>query len=197
MKVELPPVANFKKKYYRKIYTGPKINRFLLQTSSLYRLYVHYLYAFGILPAKVQVQELTPEYYKEKRKNNMILEELNFLARHHFKSIKEVDNYKANLGNQLPVLKGKREDLWRKYHKTSNEFNRTAIKKEIIELTEKIDTIQAHKSACIRIINRYEQIIKWKLLQKIRQTNYVRKIRRKRLGIDKIIKKHGAVKKVK
>ena len=48
-KEELPPVANFKKKYYRKLYTGPKINKFLLQTSSLYRLYVHYLYAFKIL----------------------------------------------------------------------------------------------------------------------------------------------------
>lgn len=112
----------------------------------------------GILPAKVQVQELTPEYYKEKRKNNMILEELNFLARHHFKSIKEVDEYKANLGNQLPDLKGKREDLWRKYHKTSNEVNRTKIKKEINELTEKIDVIQAQRNACNRIVARYVQI---------------------------------------
>ena len=46
MKNKLPPVAYFNKKYYRKIYTGPKINRFLLQTSSLYRLYVHYLYEY-------------------------------------------------------------------------------------------------------------------------------------------------------
>ena len=48
------PVANLNKKYYRKIYTGPKINRFLLKTSSFYRLYVHYLYFFGKLPAKNQ-----------------------------------------------------------------------------------------------------------------------------------------------
>ena len=41
------PVANLNKKYYKKIYTGPRINRFLLQTSSFYRLYVHYLYLFG------------------------------------------------------------------------------------------------------------------------------------------------------
>ena len=113
-KDEQLPVANLKKKYYRKIYTGPKINRFLVQTSSLYRLYVHYLYAFRILPAKIQVQELTPEYYKEKRKNNMIFEKLNFLARHSFESIREVKDYKANLEKQLPELNEIRENLLRK-----------------------------------------------------------------------------------
>ncbi len=70
------PVANLTKKYYRKAYTGPKINRLLLKTSSFYRLYVHYLYFFGKLPAKNQYKELTPEYYKQKRKNNIIFEEI-------------------------------------------------------------------------------------------------------------------------
>ena len=62
------PVANSKKKYYKKRFTGKKLNKFLLSTSSFYRLYVHYLYAFKILPSKIDQQELTPEYYKQKRK---------------------------------------------------------------------------------------------------------------------------------
>lgn len=157
-KEELPPVANFKKKYYRKIYTGPKINKFLLQTSSLYRLYVHYLYAFKILPAKNEYREMTPEYYKQKRKNNMIFEEINFLVRHKFESIKEVENYKLDLECKLPNLKGKREDLWRKYHKATNDNNKNIIKKEINELTENIDIIHAQRNACDRIINRYSVI---------------------------------------
>ena len=157
-KEELPPVANFKKKYYRKIYTGPKINRLLLKTSSLYRLYVHYLYAFKILPTKNEYKEFTPEYYKQKRKNNMIFEELNFLARNSFKSIKEVEEYKVNLEKQLPELKGKREDLWRKYHKATNENDKNIIKKEIDELIEKIDTITAQKNAYNRIIGKYSVI---------------------------------------
>ena len=157
-KEELPPVANLKKKYYRKIYTGPKINRLLLKTSSLYRLYVHYLYAFKLLPTKNEYKEFTPEYYKQKRKNNMIFEELSFLARNSFKSIKEVEEYKVNLENQLPELKGKREDLWRKYHRATNENDRNIIKKAIDELTEKIDTITAQKNACKRIIEKYSVI---------------------------------------
>lgn len=157
-KQELAPVANLKKKYYKKLYTGPKINRFLLQTSSLYRLYVHYLYAFKILPAKNEYREMTPEYYKQKRKNNMIFEEINFLARYKFVSIKEVEEYKTDLEKQLPELKGLREDLWRKYHKFTNEDEKNTIKKEINKLTEKINTIQAHKNACNRTIDRYEEI---------------------------------------
>lgn len=152
------PVANFKKKYYRKKYTGKKINRFLLKTSSFYRLYVHYLYTFKILPAKVEKQELTPEYYRQKRKNTMIFEELNFLARNRFQSIIDVKEYKSNIESELPQLKGKRENLWKKYNKSTNENDKNSILGEINKLTEKIDIIQAHKKACVRIVDRYTQI---------------------------------------
>jgi hypothetical protein len=69
-----------------------------------------------------------------------------------------VKQEKENLEKQLPELKGIREDLWRKYHRDTNEEDKATIKKEINELTEKIDTIQAHKNACIGIINRYEMV---------------------------------------
>ena len=157
LKENLPPVANHKKRYYKKIYTGPKINIFLLKTSSFYRLYVHYLYFFGILPAKNEYIELSPEYYKQKRKNNMIFEELNFLAKHSFSSIAEITEYKENLENKLPELKGKRELLWKK-HKSADTNKKAEILKEINVLTEEIDKIQAQKNAFIRIIARYEEI---------------------------------------
>ena len=150
-------VANLNKKYYREVYTGPKINRFLLKISSFYRLYVHYLYFFGKLPAKNQYKELTPEYYKQKQKNNMIFEEINFLARNSFKSVNEVKTYMDTLEKELLELKGKRELLWRK-HKSTNENDKANILKEIHTITDKIDTIQAQKKACNRIIDKYEEI---------------------------------------
>ena len=146
------PVANLTKKYYRKVYTGPKINRFLLKTSSFYRLYVHYLYLFGTLPAKNEYKELSPAYYKQQRKNKMIFEEINFLARHSFTLITDVTKYKENLEKKLPELKGNRELLWKK-HKTADEINKSNILKEINSLTEKIQ-----KKACNRIIAKYEEI---------------------------------------
>ena len=151
------PVANLNKKYYKKIYTGPRINRFLLQTSSFYRLYVHYLYLFGVLPAKNKYIELTPEYYKQKRKNNMIFEEIDFLGRNNFKSVKEAENSMEKFEKQLPELKGKRENLWKKY-KSADTNKKAEILKEINALTDKIDTVNAQKNACTRIIARYEEI---------------------------------------
>ena len=151
--------ANKQEKVYKvRIYDGIKINQEKLKTSSFYRLYVHYLYAFKILPAKNEYREMTPEYYKQKRKNNMIFEEINFLVRHKFESIKEVENYKLDLECKLPNLKGKREDLWRKYHKATNDNDKNIIKKEINELTENIDIIYAQRKACDRIIDKYVQI---------------------------------------
>ena len=151
------PVANLNKKYYKKIYTGPRINRFLLQTSSFYRLYVHYLYLFGVLPAKNEYKEISPEYYKQKRKNNMIFEEINFLGRNNFKSVKEAENSMEKFEKQLPELKGKRENLWKKY-KSADTNKKAEILKEINALTDKIDTVNAQKNACTRIIARYEEI---------------------------------------
>lgn len=157
IKENLLPVANHKKRYYKKKYTGPKINKFLLKTSSFYRLYVHYLYFFGILPAKNEYKELSPEYYKQKRKNNMIFEEINFLARYSFNSVSGVTKYKETLENILPELKGKREILWKK-HKSADINKKAEILKDINALTEKIDKIQAQKNACNRIIAQYEEI---------------------------------------
>ena len=157
IKENLPSVANHNKKYYKKIYTGPQINKFLLKTSSFYKLYVHYLYFFRILPAKNQYKELSPDYYKQKRKNNMIFEEINFLARHSFTLITDVTKYKENLENKLPELKGNRELLCKK-HKSADTNKKTKILKDINVLTEEIYKIKAQKKACNRIIARYNEI---------------------------------------
>ena len=72
------------------------------------------------IPTKVDKQEFTPEYYKQKRKNTMIFEELNFIARSKFEKIADVKDYKSNIEKELPILKGQREILWRKYNKSVN-----------------------------------------------------------------------------
>ena len=87
----------------------------------------------------------------------MIFEELNFLAKHSFKTISDVREYKQNLENKLPELKGKRELLW-KNHKSADTNKKDEIQKDINALTEEIDKLQAQKNACNRIIARYEEI---------------------------------------
>lgn len=49
------------KKYYKKIYKGPKIDKIKLKTSTFYRSYVRWLYKLKKLPTKIEYVELTPE----------------------------------------------------------------------------------------------------------------------------------------
>ncbi len=154
------PIANLKKKYYKRVYTGPKLNRFLLKTSSFYRLYVHYLYKFGKLPAKNEYKELTPAYFKQKKENNRIFEELNFWARNSFKSTQEIKDYQTLCENKLPELKSQRENLLRKYNKTTDKTEKTEIKQEIDILTEKISTINSCINICSRCVIRLDKLRK-------------------------------------
>ena len=154
------PIANFKKKYYRKVYKGIKINNYLLKTSSFYRLYVHYLYKFGKLPAKNEYKELTPAYFKQKKENTRIFEELNFLARNNFKSIQEIKDYQTEYENKLPELKSQRENLWRKYNKNTDETQKVEIKTQINLLSEKITTINNYANICNRCTTRLDKFRK-------------------------------------
>lgn len=153
------PVANLNKKYYKKIYTGPKINKFLLQTSSLYRLYVHYLYVFKILPKKNEYKKLTPEYFKYKKENEKIFEEINFMGRNSFKSIQELKYYKNYCENKLPEFKSKRENLWRKYNMLSDEANKIKIKQKIEILSKKIKVIHYNYNICERCVIKLEKVV--------------------------------------
>ena len=147
------------KKYYGKSYTGPKINQVLLKISSWYRLYVHYLYVFKILPAKNEYKKNTPEYYKNKKENDKIFDEINFMGRHSFESIQEMKEFEESLENKLPELKSKRENLWRRYNKTIDNEKKSEIKKEIDVLSEKIKNIHNNCNICGRCIVNLEKIV--------------------------------------
>lgn len=151
------PIANYNKKYYKKVYTGPKINSYLLKTSSFYRLYVHYLYKFGKLPAKNEYKELTPAYFKQKKENARIFEELNFLDMNNFKSIQDVKDYQTSCENKLPELKSYRENLWRKYNKATDNAKKEEFKQEIEKLSENIKIIHNYCNICGRCVVRLEK----------------------------------------
>ena len=88
---------NHTKKYYNKIYKGPKIDWKLYKRNRFYSWYVAILYILGILPAKVIVQEVTVQDYKARNKTKMLFEELNFINRSKSKSIEDIKNHKNSL----------------------------------------------------------------------------------------------------
>ena len=151
-KEELPPVANFKKKYYRKLYTGPKINKFLLQTSSLYRLYVHYLYLLGKLPPKIHYEKRTKEYYQEIDKFNKLADEMSLICTYNLNSKEAVQNLRIKYIEEVTPLKAEREKIRQIYKKTTNEHDRSFLEYKLKNLTNEINKINVGTIFIVPII---------------------------------------------
>lgn len=157
-KEEITPFANYNKKYYKKIYKGPKIDWKLYKRNRFYSWYVAALYILGILPAKVVVQEVTSIDYKAKNKVNIVFEELNYINRSHSKSIEDIKIHKNEIEDKLPVLKGERENLWVKHKKANSTEEKNFILEKINLLSDEISTLYGQRNACKRIIETYNKV---------------------------------------
>ena len=85
------------KKYKVRIYDGVKIDSELLKKSHFYRLYVHYLYLFGKLPAKVHYEGISAEYYKAIDKMKKTSDEIRFIGKYEIQNINDVTKIKNEL----------------------------------------------------------------------------------------------------
>lgn len=157
-KIEMTPFANYNKKYYKKIYTGPKIDWKKFNYNIFYRWYVHALYWLGVLPAKVKIQEITVQDYKVKNKTKMIFEELSFINQSHSKSIEDIKIHKKEIEDKLPILKGEQENLWVKYKKASTPDQKEYIRVRIDLLSDEVSTLYGQRNACKRIIDTYNKV---------------------------------------
>lgn len=157
-KAQMTPFANYHKKYYNKIYKGPKIDWKLYKRNRFYSWYVAILYILGILPAKVIVQEVTVQDYKARNKTKMLFEELNFINRSKSKSTEDIKNHKKEIEEKLPILKGERENLWVKHKKANSLEDKAFILERINLISDEISTLYGQRNACIRIINTFNKL---------------------------------------
>ncbi len=154
----LVPFANYEKKYYKKVYTGPKIDKEKYKWNIFYRWYIQALFWLGILPAKVIVQEVTVQDYKARNKTKMVFEELSFINQSHSKSIEDIKTHKKEIEEKLPILKGERENLWIKHKKANSLEDKSFILERINLLSDEISTLYGQRNACNRIISTYNKI---------------------------------------
>ena len=177
----LVPFANYQKKYYKKVYTGPKIDTEKYKWNIFYRWYIQALFWLGILPAKVIVQEVTVQDYKARNKTKMVFEELSFINQSHSKSIEDIKKHKKEIEEELPELKSKRENLWRNFHKANSSEEKAEIKERIELITDEINTLYGQRNACNRIIDTYDMVCKeiqreFEIKQKYRELNSNKKL---------------------
>ena len=145
------------KVYKVKIYDGIKINQEKLETSSFYRLYVHYLYLLGKLPPKIHYEERTKQYYQEIDKFNKLADEMSLICTYNLESKEDVQNLRIQYIEKVTPLKAEREKLRELYKKATNEADKTIIQAKIDIITEDINKINSKIQTCKRIISRAEK----------------------------------------
>lgn len=150
--------------YKIKIYEGVKINQFLLEHSSFYRVYVHFLYILGKLPPKIHYIEKTPEYYKELDKFDKIMDEFNMINIHDIKTLEDVQNLRTKYLEEISPLKAQKEEYMKLYNQTQNNADKTILKTRINHLNENIKKINKKLQTCRRIISKAEKGAKEEML---------------------------------
>ena len=136
------------KKYKVRIYNGIKIDSELLKKSHFYRLYVHYLYLFGKLPAKIHYEERSAEYYKEIDKMEKTAEEIRFIGKYDIQSKSDIEKIKSELIENVSKLKENKEKVLKDYIKADDidkENIQTEIENITVEITKITEDIKIYK----------------------------------------------------
>lgn len=140
------------KKYFKKIFKRPKIDKLRLKFSPFYRYHVHLLYRLGKLLSKIEYQELTPKYFKKKKETLNIMEEFGFIARNNINSVDDLLKYDIWYSAELETAKGIREDLYRKLHKATAFEEKNEIERRIRLKTYEINRTSEGLKVCRRFM---------------------------------------------
>lgn len=124
----------------------------------IYGLYLYYCYLLGVFPKNHPKQYLPYSIRKEVYKLEQISQQVRFMHEKNIVTKEDLDNYSKNNSDELSDLKGKRENLWRRYHRAKTEDKRTQILAEINDIQPKIKELYKYDKYCKEITKRAEGI---------------------------------------
>ena len=124
----------------------------------IYGLFLYYCYLLGVFPRKHPKQYLPYSIRKEVYKLEQFSQQVRFMHEKNIVTKKDLDNFVKNNSDELSELKGKRENLWKRYHRAKNEEKQTQILAEINDIQPKIKELYKYDKYCKEIIKRAEGI---------------------------------------
>ncbi len=124
----------------------------------IYGLYLYYCYLLGIFPKNHPKQYLPYSIRKEVYKLEQISQQVRFMHEKNIVTKEDLDNYSKNNSDELSELKGKRENLWRRYHRAKTEDKQAQILAEINDIQPKIKELYKYDKYCKEITKRAEGI---------------------------------------
>ena len=124
----------------------------------IYGLYLYYCYLLKVFPQKHPKQYLPYSIRQYIKKLNEYSEQVRFMATNKIETKKDLDDFAKKNYEELSTLKGKRENLWKKYHRAKTEEQKSEILAEINNIQPKIKELRKYDKYCKEIKNRAESI---------------------------------------
>ncbi len=120
----------------------------------IYGLFVYYCYLLGVFPKKHPKQYLSYYIRQEIKKLDSFSEQTRFMVDNKIETIEDLDNFAKNNYNEYSNLMGKRENLWKRYHRAKTEDKKSEILTEINDIQPKIKELRKLDNYCKEIRKR-------------------------------------------
>lgn len=124
----------------------------------IYGLYLYYCYLLGVFPKKYPKQYLSYSIRQEIKKLDLFSKQTEFMVNNKIETIEDLDNFAKSNYEEYQNLMGKRENLWKQYHRSKTEEKQTEILAEINDIQPKIKELRKIENYCKEIRKRSESI---------------------------------------
>ena len=161
-------IDNINKRLYssRQIIFKPLLQRTIFEEYSktnkthkgIYGLYLYYCYLLGVFPKKQPKQYLPYSIRKEISKLDKYSEQVRFMANNNIETKEDLEYFSKTNYEEYRKLIGKRENLWKRYHRATSEEDKFKILTEINDIQPKIKELRKYDKYCKDIKERLELI---------------------------------------
>ena len=124
----------------------------------IYGLFIYYCYLLKVFPKEHPKQYLPYSIRQEIKKLDSFSKQTEFMVDNKIETIEDLNNFAKNNYEEYQNLMGKRENLWKRYHRAKNEDKKSEILAEINFIQPKIKELRKYDNYCKEIKKRSESI---------------------------------------
>lgn len=124
----------------------------------IYGLYLYYCYLLNVFPQKHTKQYLPYSIRQDIKKLNEYSEQIRFMSTNKIETKEDLDNFTKTNYEEYKNLIGKRENLWKRYHRAKTEEDKSEILAKINSIQPTIRDLRKYDKYCKDIKARSESI---------------------------------------
>lgn len=124
----------------------------------IYGLYLYYCYLLGVFPKEHPKQYLSYSIRQDIKKLDSYSKQAEFLIDNKIETKEDLEVFAKNNYEEYQNLMGKRENLWKKYHRAKTEDKKSKILAEINNIQTQIKELRKLDNYCKEIKKRSESI---------------------------------------